>query len=287
MRGFGQIAELTAICEPDVGVITNIGPVHLEQMGSLEGVARAKAELLVGMRDGAVAVVPGGRAAARRRTCATRSRSSRSAPGGDVPARCRDGRRARVIARRRAARARAAVPLAPQPASTRSPPWPRRGRSACAPAGAWTCASARCAASASRSRAARPSSTTATTPTRSRCAPPWTTSPCRSPPDGASRCSATCSSSGRRERAHHAEIGAVRGRRGRRRADRRRAAGGGDARAVRRRGARASPTRAAAARARARARRARATSCSSRARAASGSRSWPRRSRRERTGAGG
>jgi len=58
MRGFGQIAELTAICEPDVGVITNVGPVHLEQMGSLEGVARAKAELLVGMRDGGVAVVP-------------------------------------------------------------------------------------------------------------------------------------------------------------------------------------------------------------------------------------
>jgi len=60
MRGFGQIAELTAICEPDVGVITNVGPVHLEQMESLEGVARAKAELLVGMRDGAVAVVPAG-----------------------------------------------------------------------------------------------------------------------------------------------------------------------------------------------------------------------------------
>jgi len=60
MRGFGQIAELTAICEPDVGVITNIGPVHLEQMESLEGVARAKAELLAGMRDGAVAVVPAG-----------------------------------------------------------------------------------------------------------------------------------------------------------------------------------------------------------------------------------
>jgi UDP-N-acetylmuramoyl-tripeptide--D-alanyl-D-alanine ligase len=58
MRGFGQIAELTAICEPDVGVITNIGPVHLEQVGSLEGVARAKAELLVGMRDGAKAIVP-------------------------------------------------------------------------------------------------------------------------------------------------------------------------------------------------------------------------------------
>jgi UDP-N-acetylmuramoyl-tripeptide--D-alanyl-D-alanine ligase len=41
-------------------VVTNIGPVHLEQMGSLEGVAKAKAELLVGMRDGGVAVVPAG-----------------------------------------------------------------------------------------------------------------------------------------------------------------------------------------------------------------------------------
>src|SRR3954470_544504 len=60
MRGFGEIAELAAICEPDVGVITNIGPVHLEQVGSLDGVARAKAELLVGMRDGATAIVPAG-----------------------------------------------------------------------------------------------------------------------------------------------------------------------------------------------------------------------------------
>jgi UDP-N-acetylmuramoyl-tripeptide--D-alanyl-D-alanine ligase len=60
MRGFGQIADLTGICEPDAGVITNVGPVHLEQMGSLEGVARAKSELLVGMRDGAVAIVPAG-----------------------------------------------------------------------------------------------------------------------------------------------------------------------------------------------------------------------------------
>jgi UDP-N-acetylmuramoyl-tripeptide--D-alanyl-D-alanine ligase len=60
MRGFGEIAALAAICEPDVGVITNIGAVHLEQVGSLEGVARAKGELLVGMRDGGTAVVPAG-----------------------------------------------------------------------------------------------------------------------------------------------------------------------------------------------------------------------------------
>ena len=39
-------------------MITNIGPVHLEQMGSLEGVAEAKAELLDGLQAGGTAVVP-------------------------------------------------------------------------------------------------------------------------------------------------------------------------------------------------------------------------------------
>jgi UDP-N-acetylmuramoyl-tripeptide--D-alanyl-D-alanine ligase len=60
MRGFGQIAQLAAICEPDVAVITTIAPVHLEQVGSLEGVARAKAELLEGTRAGGTAVLPAG-----------------------------------------------------------------------------------------------------------------------------------------------------------------------------------------------------------------------------------
>jgi UDP-N-acetylmuramyl pentapeptide synthase len=58
MRGPGQIAELAAIAEPDVGVIVNIGPVHLELLGSLEAIAAAKAELLVGLRPGATAVLP-------------------------------------------------------------------------------------------------------------------------------------------------------------------------------------------------------------------------------------
>src|SRR6185436_19728070 len=57
MRGFGEIATLRDICEPDVAVITNIAPVHLEQVGSLEGVARAKAELLP---DVATAIIPAG-----------------------------------------------------------------------------------------------------------------------------------------------------------------------------------------------------------------------------------
>ncbi|HEX8083108.1 MAG TPA: Mur ligase family protein [Solirubrobacteraceae bacterium] len=58
MRGPGQIAELVAIAEPDVAVITNIGPVHLEQMGSLEAIAAEKAALIAGLRSGGTAVVP-------------------------------------------------------------------------------------------------------------------------------------------------------------------------------------------------------------------------------------
>jgi UDP-N-acetylmuramoyl-tripeptide--D-alanyl-D-alanine ligase len=57
MRGAGQIAFLTGIAAPDVGVITSVGPVHLELMGTVEAVAAAKAEILE-LRPGAVAVVP-------------------------------------------------------------------------------------------------------------------------------------------------------------------------------------------------------------------------------------
>jgi UDP-N-acetylmuramoyl-tripeptide--D-alanyl-D-alanine ligase len=60
MRGPGQIAELAAIAEPDVGVITNIGPVHLELLGSVEAIAATKAELIAGLRSGGTAVVPAG-----------------------------------------------------------------------------------------------------------------------------------------------------------------------------------------------------------------------------------
>ena len=48
MRGAGQIAELVAIAEPDVGLITNVGPVHLEQLGSLEAIAAEKAGVIAG-----------------------------------------------------------------------------------------------------------------------------------------------------------------------------------------------------------------------------------------------
>ncbi|MDX6399141.1 MAG: UDP-N-acetylmuramoyl-tripeptide--D-alanyl-D-alanine ligase [Gaiellaceae bacterium] len=58
MRGPGQIAELCAIARPEVGVITAVGPVHLELVGSVEGVARSKAELVAALPEGGIAVVP-------------------------------------------------------------------------------------------------------------------------------------------------------------------------------------------------------------------------------------
>ena len=58
MRGLGQIAWLASFVKPDVGVITNVGPVHLELVETIENVARAKAELIEALPPGGVAVVP-------------------------------------------------------------------------------------------------------------------------------------------------------------------------------------------------------------------------------------
>ena len=58
MRGFGQIRDLCEIARPTLGAITAIGPVHLEFVGDVAGVARAKAELLEALPRGATAVVP-------------------------------------------------------------------------------------------------------------------------------------------------------------------------------------------------------------------------------------
>ncbi len=58
MRGMGQIRELARIARPEVGVITNVGPVHLGLVGTLERVAEAKAELIAGLPPGAACVVP-------------------------------------------------------------------------------------------------------------------------------------------------------------------------------------------------------------------------------------
>ncbi|MDC3412831.1 UDP-N-acetylmuramoyl-tripeptide--D-alanyl-D-alanine ligase [Aquibacillus sp. 3ASR75-11] len=49
MSHFGEIEQLSLIAEPDYGVITNIGESHIEYLGSREGIAQAKSEILAGM----------------------------------------------------------------------------------------------------------------------------------------------------------------------------------------------------------------------------------------------
>lgn len=53
----GEIAYLAGLAQPNVGVITNAGPAHLQGFGSLEGVARAKGELLQALPPTATAVI--------------------------------------------------------------------------------------------------------------------------------------------------------------------------------------------------------------------------------------
>lgn len=54
---FGEIRYLTSVAEPDIGVLTNVSETHLANLHSVEGVARAKAELFETMRPDGTAVV--------------------------------------------------------------------------------------------------------------------------------------------------------------------------------------------------------------------------------------
>jgi UDP-N-acetylmuramoyl-tripeptide--D-alanyl-D-alanine ligase len=58
MRGFGQIDELAAIAEPDAAIITNVGPVHVEQMGSVEAIAAEKAAVIDALPADGTVVAP-------------------------------------------------------------------------------------------------------------------------------------------------------------------------------------------------------------------------------------
>lgn len=57
MNRRGEIRKLARIADPSMGIITNVGRGHLEFLGSLENVARAKAELLAHLKSGDVAVL--------------------------------------------------------------------------------------------------------------------------------------------------------------------------------------------------------------------------------------
>jgi len=57
MNQRGEIERLTEIADPDIACITNVHSAHLEGLGSIENVARAKAELFAGSRTDCVHVV--------------------------------------------------------------------------------------------------------------------------------------------------------------------------------------------------------------------------------------
>jgi UDP-N-acetylmuramoyl-tripeptide--D-alanyl-D-alanine ligase len=58
MRGRGEIAYLADVARPGIGVITNVSGAHLERLGSIEEIARAKGELFAGLGPDGVAILP-------------------------------------------------------------------------------------------------------------------------------------------------------------------------------------------------------------------------------------
>lgn len=59
MYSLGEIRALCALALPQIGVVTNVGPVHLERLGAIERVADAKAELVEALPEDGLAVLDG------------------------------------------------------------------------------------------------------------------------------------------------------------------------------------------------------------------------------------
>ncbi len=58
MNHAGEIARLTRIARPDIAMVINTAGVHLEGLGSVENVAKAKAEIFEGLLEGGIAILP-------------------------------------------------------------------------------------------------------------------------------------------------------------------------------------------------------------------------------------
>jgi UDP-N-acetylmuramoyl-tripeptide--D-alanyl-D-alanine ligase len=58
MNHAGEIAALTRLVRPHIAVVTTIAPAHIEMLGSIEAIARAKAEIFEGLEPGGTAVIP-------------------------------------------------------------------------------------------------------------------------------------------------------------------------------------------------------------------------------------
>jgi UDP-N-acetylmuramoyl-tripeptide--D-alanyl-D-alanine ligase len=57
MYALGEIRALARLAEPNIGVVTNVGPTHLERLGTIERIAQAKAELVEELPESGVAVL--------------------------------------------------------------------------------------------------------------------------------------------------------------------------------------------------------------------------------------
>ena len=70
--------QLAEIARPDVAAITNVGPVHLEKLGTLEAIAEAKAEILAGLGERGTAVIPAARRVGTTTPCAPNAAADRT-----------------------------------------------------------------------------------------------------------------------------------------------------------------------------------------------------------------
>lgn len=59
MNHFGELSRITAAAKPDTAVITNVGEAHIENLGSREGILKAKLEVLEGMAYGGTVILNG------------------------------------------------------------------------------------------------------------------------------------------------------------------------------------------------------------------------------------
>ena len=59
MNHFGEISFLSKLAEPDLAIITNIGESHIEQLGSREGISKAKLEIVHGLREDGILIIDG------------------------------------------------------------------------------------------------------------------------------------------------------------------------------------------------------------------------------------
>jgi UDP-N-acetylmuramoyl-tripeptide--D-alanyl-D-alanine ligase len=82
MNHAGEITPLVALARPHVALVTTIAPVHVEHLGSLEGVADAKAEIFSGLEPGGVAVLNRDAPQFERLAAAAQARAARVATFG-------------------------------------------------------------------------------------------------------------------------------------------------------------------------------------------------------------